>query len=605
MKTRSIFTGQFCRGFLLAALCLIPFGTGANLFGQQGSNSWALKMFTELNTEMSHNFGNVALHAETVHRFTFKNIYKEDVVLASDPTSNCSCTKPSAPKKVIKSGETAEIIAQVDTSGRVHTGQRKATVTVRFSKPRYAEVQLHVAAFIRSDVIIEPGVVEFGGIGQGKSVSKKIYLQYNGNKSGWSLTGLKNTDTGVKAVAQEVPRQNGRKTYEVTVTLKDSANSGYVNDQLRFTTNEPGAGGQIFIPVRAQVLAPLSAKPSYFQLGVVHPGEQVSKNLVIRGSSPFRIEKITSTDTRMKFLTANQESVVHVIPVTFRADENPGAIHQMISIRTSQKEMPEVDISVFGFISEEPAVLPSPYRHSANETMSFADQSPKETSAQPLPADDVGEEVKRPKLNSTLPLPGRRPKPERERIAFSQSRDEASPPDTLTIKRDAGSPAPLKVETNEAETLVSRPVTMTLPGESRTAPSAPADSEKERPKSDGKAAPTLKTEPKPVASDGWEAAPSEPSRTEKTAPSAEWNDGFEAVAEDSFAAKERPATNVSSSDARPLFQKPVLVAERPAQSSAPKGDGTPKADSERVIPKTSEQNAASNLSESLLRLLPD
>lgn len=598
MKTRLIHPGRLSRALLLAVLSLFLFGTGASLFGQQGSNSWALKMFSELGTERSHNFGNVALHAETIHRFAFKNIYKEDIVLASAPQSNCSCTKPSASKMVIKSGETAEIIAQVDTSGKTHTGQRKATVTVRFSKPRYAEVQLQIAAYIRTDVIFEPGAVEFGGVGQGTSVSKKVYLQYNGNRAGWSLTGLKNTDTGVKAVAQEVPRQNGRKTYEVTVTLKDTAQPGYVNDLLRFNTNDGGANGQIFIPIRAQVLAPLSAKPSYFQLGVVHPGEQISKNLVIRGSSPFRIEKITSTDPRMKFLTANQESVVHVISVTFSADENPGAIHQMISVLTSQKEMPEVDISVFGFISDEPAILPSPYRNSAAESMSFAerpqDPQPSESLAQPLPSDAKEEGPNTPKLNRSLPLPGNRPKTNGERIAYSRNllHDGFPFAGVLPATPDAAQPAPLQIESSDRTTSVSRPLTMTF-----------EPNDKAEKKSDDEKADVEKADAEKTVSDGWEAAPNETKSepfeavapaekqtAEKQTPEEKTDDAFETVSDEKDG---KPAPNDSAAASRPLFQKPVLVAERPKETVQKSGE------------KSADKKSSADLSESLLLILPE
>ena len=593
MKKRLILSERLSRALLLAVISLFLFGTGTSLFGQQGSNSWALKMFSELGTERSHNFGNVALHAETVHRFAFKNIYKEDVVLASEPQSNCSCTKPSASKMVIKSGETAEIIARVDTSGKTHTGQRKATVTVRFSQPRYAEIQLQIAAYIRTDVIFEPGAVEFGGVGQGTSVSKKVYLQYNGNRNGWSLIGLKNTDNGVKAVAQEVPRQNGRKTYEVTVTLKDTAQPGYVNDLLLFNTNDGGANGQIFIPIRAQVLAPLSAKPSYFQLGVVHPGEQISKNLVIRGSSPFRIEKISSTDSRMKFLTANQESVVHVIPVTFSADKTPGAIHQMISVRTSQKEMPEVDISVFGFISDEPTLLPSPYRNSSSETMSFADHpnapEPGESLAKPLPSDVNEDETNTPKLNRSLPLPGNRQKAGGERIAYSRNQLHNGFPfaGILPGAPDADQPAPLQVEANDQTASVNRPLTMTFEPNEKSAEKTESEKPDEKKPEAGESIP----------SDGWEAAPSdtESEPFETVAPSVsqpekKTADAFETVSDEK---DEKTASNDSAAAPRPLFQKPVLVAERPKETAQKSGE------------KSAEKKSSADLSESLLLILPE
>ena len=52
-------------------------------------------------------------------------------------------------------------------------GQHGATITVVLDKPFYAEVQLHVSGFIRSDVQIEPGSVQMGQFEQGSRPSKK------------------------------------------------------------------------------------------------------------------------------------------------------------------------------------------------------------------------------------------------------------------------------------------------------------------------------------------------------------------------------------------------------------------------------------------------
>ena len=97
---------------------------------------WASDMFKDT----SHNFGIVARGADTRFSFVFTNKYQEDVVIES-VQSTCRCTQPSFQKRVIKTWETGQIDIQLDT--RNFYGRKDATVTVRFSKPFYAEVQLH------------------------------------------------------------------------------------------------------------------------------------------------------------------------------------------------------------------------------------------------------------------------------------------------------------------------------------------------------------------------------------------------------------------------------------------------------------------------------
>ncbi|MGI5832411.1 MAG: DUF1573 domain-containing protein [Thermoguttaceae bacterium] len=324
------------------------------------SNGWAVKMFTEAGTEMTRNFGDLALHSEAEQRFRFRNIYKEDVVILS-AQSSCSCTSVAVPKKVIKSGETGEIIARVDTSGKVHVGKRKATVTVHFSNPLAAEVQLQVMAHIRADVVFDPGVVEFGSVGQGVPVTKTVFLQYNGPLANWQLIGMKKNSPSIRAEARVVSRNGNRKTYKVDVQLLPTAEPGYINDLLHFTSNETGSPG-IFVPVHGQVISALSVKPTYLQFGVIHPGESATRNLVVRGSTPFRIAAISSDDPRMQFKTAKQDSSVHVIPVTLTvsADETPGEFRKSIKVKTTITELPALDIAVFGTISDDTSAVTVP-----------------------------------------------------------------------------------------------------------------------------------------------------------------------------------------------------------------------------------------------------
>ncbi|MBR5626665.1 MAG: DUF1573 domain-containing protein [Thermoguttaceae bacterium] len=353
------------------------------LRGQQ-TDQWAVKMFTDIGTSRAHDFGSVALHAEVEHYFTFQNLYKETVEISSVST-NCGCTKASYTKKVIRSGEKADIIAKVDTSGKEHTGKRKVTITVRFSKPTYAEVQLQIKTYIRSDVGFEPGSVEFGTVAQGKGIQKKVYLQYEG-RSDWSLTSIKKTNPGIRAEAKEVQRNGKHVTYEISVFLKDNADSGYLNDLLRFTTNDADpARASIFLPIHGLVMAPLTAKPSILQLGVLHPGDKQTKNLVICGTTPFRILNVTSNDPRISFRTASQTSTVQVIAVTCTADQTLGEFHPTIRIRTNHNENTLLQITGYGTIikKEELPIARGDSSTGDNSTPSDSKVSPEKTGMAP------------------------------------------------------------------------------------------------------------------------------------------------------------------------------------------------------------------------------
>ena len=128
---------MLCRTGLVLLVTLLA---GPAAFGQR----WAEKMFTH----SKHDFGSVARDAKTEHRFTLSNIYLEDVHVAR-ASASCGCTSVRIDKPLLKTYETGEIVASLNTD--TFRGHRSATITVTFDKPFYAQVQLHVRGNIRSD----------------------------------------------------------------------------------------------------------------------------------------------------------------------------------------------------------------------------------------------------------------------------------------------------------------------------------------------------------------------------------------------------------------------------------------------------------------------
>ena len=318
--------------FSAAFVAVLLLSNVSPLFAQ--TSQWAVKMFSEMGTERLHNFGSVALHADVEKRFQFKNIYNEDVVIAS-VSSNCGCTKASVSKQVVHPGEIGEVIARVDTSGREHTKQRKATIRVVFSKPTTAEVQLQVKTYIRPDIGFDPGVIEFGTVQHGVKSVKKAFLQYEG-RAGWALTDIQKNNPGIRAEAREVRRQGGSVVYEILVELKSEASPGYLHDLLKLRTNEPDpATSTVFLPIQGLVVEPLSAKPSFLQLGVIEQDKGITRNVVVSGSEPFKILEVKSNDRRVSGAKTDLKRSVHVIQIEFNADENAGPVAGEIEIVTS------------------------------------------------------------------------------------------------------------------------------------------------------------------------------------------------------------------------------------------------------------------------------
>jgi hypothetical protein len=291
------------------------------------AQDWATAMFDH----MSNDFGMVAKLAKVEHHFSFKNIYREDVHIVS-VQSSCACTVPELTKKLLKPGETAEVIARIDT--RTFNGRREATVRVTIDKPVPAEVQLHVYCYIRSDIVVQPGEINFGFVDRGSTASCKVLVSYAGRPD-WRILDVQSAEQHLSATMVQLNRGLGQVAYELTIELKDDMPAGYLKDHVILVTNDlnPDAA-RVPIAVEGLVLAPLSVKPTLFSVGAVKPAEIVTKYLVIQGKVPFRILSVAVPDERFQAKYASLPGVVQSVAVTFQADNKPGGVAGELQIRT-------------------------------------------------------------------------------------------------------------------------------------------------------------------------------------------------------------------------------------------------------------------------------
>ena len=334
--------------FLLNLLLFPAFGLAAE--------GWGSVMFREKRFD----FGRVAIGSDTEHRFTVRNVYLEDVQLVA-VRSSCGCADATLTKKTLKSLETAEVVVRFNTSGQ-HTREKNSTLTIDLETVKEGRVlrdsvQLHVSGYIRPDVVLTPGSVEFGSVTEGNPVVRNVQLEYAG-RNDWALVKVERTNSYIHARAEEVKREHGEVAYQITVTLKNNAPLGYVRDALRFITNEitPGANAptEIVLPIQGFVMSPIHAKPSPFMVGILPVGQTVSKSIVVRSDTPFRILGVTSEDKRFRFTFADQESQIQIVSVLFSAKrQEPGDVTDKIVIRTNLPDQEFITLDALGRLVPE------------------------------------------------------------------------------------------------------------------------------------------------------------------------------------------------------------------------------------------------------------
>ncbi|NUQ61966.1 MAG: DUF1573 domain-containing protein [Pirellulales bacterium] len=328
---------------LLFASGLVLSFTG-NVLAQE----WAKAMFNHTD----HDFGTVARGAKVEHRFGFENIYLEDAHVVS-VRSSCGCTVPEVTKPFLKTYEQSELIAKLDT--KRFTGRRDATLTVVFDKPFPAEVQLHVYAFIRGDVVVQPGEARFESVEQGATAKQRLMVSYAG-RNDWRILAVKTNRPCLEATVVERGRNQGQVTYELEVTLKPDTPVGYLRDQLVLVTDDrdPKAA-QVPVPVEAIVVPGVQVRPNPLTLGVLSPGQSVTRQLVVQAKKPFRVLSAVGPDSRFQFTVPESSRPVQLIPVIFTADQTTGKIAGSIRLQTDLADQLALEVGVNGQV-----VAPAP-----------------------------------------------------------------------------------------------------------------------------------------------------------------------------------------------------------------------------------------------------
>ena len=237
---------------------------------------------------------------------------------------------PASSNRRSRPGRRAGIAVEFNT--RSFLGQRKATITVTIDQPYYAEVQLTITGYIRGDVVFDPGTVNFDSVEAGDGATQTVNVNYAG-RSDWQIVDVRSANTNLVVEPVETQRQGGRVGYQLKVHLKSDTPSGYFNDQMVLITNDHNQQ-QIPLRVEGNVVSPLTVSPAALALGVVAPGETVTRSLVVRGTKPFKITRVACGDDCFQFEPSDEAKELHVIPVKFTAGQGAGSVSEQIVIET-------------------------------------------------------------------------------------------------------------------------------------------------------------------------------------------------------------------------------------------------------------------------------
>lgn len=304
------------------------------------SATWADSLFTE----KGHDFGPVPRGGKVRHDFVMTNRLTEALSIANVRAS-CGCTSGRSSVPLVQPGQTAVIEAEMDTRNFVGPKATTLYVSLVTAGGREAEVSLAVSSTILSDVVLNPGTVDFGTIQRGQTPSQTLTIDRVGAPK-WRAERMVSASRVLSATLTETTRNGSAVGYSLSVSLKPDAPAGVVRDEIRILTNDPETAS-IPILVTAQIRGDLTAKPNVVALGKVTSPSGGQGRFLVMASKPFTIQAVQGSGDGFRVgPLAKEPRPVHVVTFSYRPEEGTsrGDIRHLFRVVTDLPGEPPLEV---------------------------------------------------------------------------------------------------------------------------------------------------------------------------------------------------------------------------------------------------------------------
>ena len=320
---------QFVRLITVATLVILMADSAS------AERNWAEKMFSEL----EHDFGIVARGADVRHRIYVTNLYEELITISKVDTT-CGCTAAEPSQRTLKTGEKAYVEVVMDTKKFMRKKDSNVDVTLTFDNVNYKTVRIPIHAYIRSDVVIQPGAAQFGAIDLGAGGRATSTIAYAGREN-WRIKEVRSSNPHVRASVQETQRVGGRVSYQLTVEVNPSAPEGVLREQITLVTDDE-ANPYVPFNVEAKIEPDIVVATPSVALGDMTPGIEKTVRVVVRGRKPFAIERIECESELECFRVKlpKDPKLVHVLPITVTPPDQPGEFSEQFTVTIAGRPQP-------------------------------------------------------------------------------------------------------------------------------------------------------------------------------------------------------------------------------------------------------------------------
>lgn len=323
--------------FIIAAL-------GWSGAGWAGAADWTTAVFPE----RSHDFGTVARGSKVRYSFPVINSTDRNIHIKSW-RPKCACTDVRLGARDVPPGTQTVVEAVIDTTN--FTGLKASGLVLNIDRPEPLDIDLSVTCFIRADLTLTPGLVDFGVVNRSAGPQAELNLTYAGAQTDWAIASAFTVSEHVTAKLTEQSRSpGGAVTYHLSVKLNPTVPVGFFKDEITLKTNDP-TGPNLPVSVAAVVQSNVTVTPSVINMGAVRPGETVQKSFLVRAAQPFKIVAVESRSPDLVVAAPpDQAKPLHSLTFTFKAPTSPGAFNAAVEIQTDLKDEPPTRLMTFATI---------------------------------------------------------------------------------------------------------------------------------------------------------------------------------------------------------------------------------------------------------------
>lgn len=302
---------------------------------------WADPLFSE----RAHDFGAVPRGAKVRHTFVLTNRLSEPLTIL-DVRASCGCTTGRAGSSLVPPGRSTTVEAEMDTRNFVGKKSTVLNVALATAGGRQAEVQLGVSSTILSDIVLNPGTIDFGSTARGQASKQTVTIERLGAPS-WKVERMVSGCQAINAQLVEAVRNASQVGYVLEVSLKPDAPIGVVRDEIRLMTND--AESPVFpIQVNAVIRGELTASPSLLSMGNVGSAGSVQGKFLVRASRPFTIRAISGSGDGFNAVADDPTAkAVHIVTVNYHPEEGRtrGDVRHAFRIETDLADEPPLEVT--------------------------------------------------------------------------------------------------------------------------------------------------------------------------------------------------------------------------------------------------------------------